>query len=82
MEWTIGLLVYFSASFFTFFCPFLGPIFGPFFGIFYRGRQTIKVYQYSGRGWRQIVVTEGEVEDELLVGRDGWEVVEIVNATN
>ena len=27
------------------------------------------------------VVTEGGVEDELLVGREGWEVVVFANAT-
>ena len=39
------------------------------------------VYQYSRRGGRQTVVTEGGVEDELLERRDGWEVVLLVNAT-
>lgn len=31
---------------------------------------------------RQTVVTEGGVEDELLVRREGWEVVKEVNATD
>ena len=29
------------------------------------------VYQYSGRGGRQTVVTEGGVEDELLLRKEG-----------
>ena len=40
------------------------------------------VYQYSRRGGRQTVVTEGGVEDELLERRDEWEVVLLVNATD
>ena len=39
------------------------------------------VYQYSG-GVRGRLVTEGGVEDELLVRRKGWEVVVLVNATD
>ena len=39
-------------------------------------------YQFSGRGGRQTVVTEGGVEDELLVQRESWEVVVLVNATD
>ena len=31
---------------------------------------------------RQTVVTEGGVEDELLVRREGWEVVVLVNAND
>ena len=33
-------------------------------------------------GGRQTFVTEGGVEDELLVGREGWEVVVFANATD
>ena len=33
-------------------------------------------------GGRHTVVTEGGVEDELLVGREGWEVVVFANATD
>ena len=40
------------------------------------------VYQYSRRGGRQTVVTEGGVQDELLERRDEWEVVLLVNATD
>ena len=32
------------------------------------------VYQHSGRDGRKTVVTEGGVEDELSVRREGWEV--------
>ena len=38
-----------------------------------RGRWDA-VYQHSGRDGRQTVVTEGGVEDELSVRREGWEV--------
>ena len=31
-------------------------------------------------GGRQTVVNEGGVKDELLVGREGWEVVVFANA--
>ena len=31
---------------------------------------------------RQTVVTEGGVEDELLLRREGWEVVVLVNAND
>ena len=42
------------------------------------------VYQYSGRGalGRQTFVTKRGVDDELLVRREGWEVVIEVNATD
>ena len=32
------------------------------------------IYQYSGKGGRQTFVTEGRVENELLVQKEGWEV--------
>ena len=59
--WTIGL--------------FYWTIFWTIFGPFYRGgggRPLVlkegwdAVYQYSGRGEKQTVVTEGGVEDEQL----------------
>ena len=60
-----------------------------FFGPIYRGGAPLvlwegwdAVYQCLGRGERQTVVTQGEVEDELLVRREGWEVVIEVNATD
>ena len=79
-RWTLGI----------FFELFFGPIFGPFFGPFYWGggpplvlwEGWDAVYQCLGRGERQTVVTQGEVEDELLVRREGWEVVIEVNATD
>ena len=79
-RWTLGI----------FFELFFGPIFGPFFGPFYWGggpplvlwEGWDTVYQCLGRGERQTVVTQGEVEDELLVRREGWEVVIEVNATD
>ena len=40
------------------------------------------IHQYLGRGERQTIVTQGGVEDELLVRREGWEVVKEVNATD
>ena len=40
------------------------------------------VYRYSGRGWRQTVVTEGRVEDELLVRKEGWKVIVLLNTTD
>ena len=60
------------------FGPFLGPIFGPFWDHFIGGGRPLvlrerwdAVYQYSGRGRRQTVVTEGGVEDELLLRKEG-----------
>ena len=60
------------------------------FGPFYRwgGRPLVlrerwdAEYQYSGRGGRQAVVTEGGVEDKLLVRGEGWEVDAFVTATD
>ena len=77
-----------------FFFPFSGPFFGliigqscgPFTGgggkplVLRKGWDA--VYQYSRRGGRQTVVTEGGVEDKLLERRDEWEVVLLVNATD
>ena len=63
---------------------------GPFFGPFGRegGRPTVlregqdAVYQYSGRDGKQTVDTEEEMEDELLVRREGWEIDVFVTATD
>ena len=69
MDWTIGPLDYFLNH-------FIGE----------GGRPLVRregwdaVYQYSGRDGRQIVVTEGGAEDELLVRREGWEVDVLVTA--
>ena len=53
------------------------------------GRRTLElrdgwdaVYQYSERGVWQTVVTKGGVGDELLVRKEGCEVVVLVNATD
>ena len=46
-----------------------------------RGRWDL-VYQHSGRDGRKTVVTEGGVEDELSVRREGWEVYVWVTTTN
>lgn len=53
------------------------------------GRRTLElrdgwdaVYQYSERGGWQTVVTKGGVGDELLVRKEGCEVVVLVNATD
>ena len=73
-----------------------GPIFRPFLVQFLNrlitgeGRPLVlregwdAVYQYSGRGarGRQTFVTKRGVEDELLVRREGWEVAEVVDATD
>ena len=80
--WTIGLL----------FGPFLldhflDPSFGPifFFIIFLNHFIEEKVgFSFIGTqgGVRGRLFTEGGVEGELLVRREGWEVVEFVNATD
>ena len=68
--WTIRLLDYILNNFFNL-----------FFGLFFSFRTILSwggkllvlrerwdaINQYSGRGGRQIVATEGGVEDELLV---------------
>ena len=81
---------FFGSFFFPFSGPFFGLIIGQSFGLFTGGgggkplvlrNGWDAVYQYSRRGGRQTVVTEGGVEDELLERRDGWEVVLLVNAT-
>ena len=83
--------LFFWIIFFPFSGPFFGLIIGQSFGLFTGGgggkplvlrNGWDAVYQYSRRGGRQTVVTEGGVEDELLERRDGWEVVLLVNATD
>ena len=73
-----------------------GPIFRPFFSSIFEplnhggGRPLVlregwdAVYQYPGRGarGRQTFVTKRGVEEELLVRREGWEVAEVVDATD
>ena len=76
--------------FFSFSGPFFGLIIGQSFGPFTGGggkplvlrKGWDAVYQYSRRGGRQTVVTEGGVQDELLERRDEWEVILLVNATD
>ena len=55
-----------------------------FFGLFLRPLVIRKgwnaFYQYLERGGRQTVVTEGGMEDELLVRKEGWEVDVLVTA--
>ena len=77
--WTLGLF------FGLFYGPFLGPYFGTFFfGLLLRPLVIRKgwnvFYQYLERGGRQTVVTEGGMEDELLVRKEGWEVDVLVIA--
>ena len=77
--WTLRLF------FGLFYGPFLGPYFGTFFfGLFLRPLVIRKgwnvFYQYLERGGRQTVVTEGGMEDELLVRKEGWEVDVLVIA--
>ena len=77
--WTLGLF------FGLFYGPFLGPYFGTFFfgllltPLVIRKRWNI-FYQYLERGGKQTVVTEGGMEDELLVRKEGWEVDVLVIA--
>ena len=80
---------FFGSFFFIFSGPFFGLIIGQSFGPFTGGGKPLvlrkgwdAVYQYSRRGGRQTVVTEGGVQDELLERRDEWEVVLLVNATD
>ena len=40
-----------------------------------------EVFEYWGRGGRQSVITQGGARDGLLLRREGWEVVVIVNTT-
>ena len=69
--------------FWTFLCTFLSwtNLSGKGRPLALRERWDV-VYQYSGRGWRQTVVTEGRVEDELLVRKEGWEVIVLLNTTD
>ena len=63
--------------------------FGPIFLDHFKGGSTPlvlregwdEVYQYWGRGGRQSVITQGGARDGLLLRREGWEVVVIVNST-
>ena len=68
---------YTEANFWTIFRPFSDQ-FWTFFGTIIGGGRPLvlrerwdAVYQYSGRGGRQTVVTEGGVEDELLLRKEG-----------
>ena len=76
MDLVIGPLDYFLDHFF--FLPFYRGG-GPPLGL---REEWDAVHQYLGRGERQTIVTQGGVEDELLVRREGWEVVKEVNATD
>ena len=77
-------------TFFGLFFDHIWTIFLNFFGpILSGGGRPLElregwhaVYQYSDRGGRRTFVTEGGVEDELLVLREGWAVVVLVNATD
>ena len=97
MEWTFRPLDYFFGLFFGPFFRIIFWTFSftqYFFGPFYRGggkggntplvlrEWWDAVNQYSGRGDRQTVITSEGVEDELLIRREGWEVVIEVNATD
>ena len=71
------------------FWTIFGPVFlDQFFWTILKGGHTIsteggwdEVYQYWGRGGRQSVITQGGARDGLLLRREGWEVVVIVNTT-
>ena len=72
--------MFFRCGFWTgpFFRPFFGLFFGPFFWTILQGGSTPlvlregwdAVYQYSGRGGRQSVITQGGVREGLLLGRE------------
>lgn len=77
---------YTEANFWPFFWTIFGPILDLFWDQFLDlfwdhfiggGRPLVlrerwdAVYQYSGRGGGQTVVTEGGVEDELLLRKEG-----------
>ena len=69
---------YTEANFWPFFWTIFGPILDLFWDHFIGGGRPLvlrerwdAVYQYSGRGRRQTVVTEGGVEDELLLRKEG-----------
>ena len=69
---------YTEANFWPFFWTIFGPILDLFWDHFIGGGRPLvlrerwdAVYQYSGRGGRQTVVTEGGVEDELLLRKEG-----------
>ena len=72
-HWTLGLLDYWT----IFWTIFLTIFFGFFFSfrtiLSWGGKLLVlrerwdAINQYSGKGGRQIAVTEGGVEDELLV---------------
>ena len=60
-----------------------------FWPIYRRGKHIIStqgrvdaVYQYWRRGGRHSVITQGEVRDGLLLRKEVWEVVVIINATD
>ena len=69
---------YTEANFWPFFWTIFGPILDLFWDHFIGGGRPLvlrerwdAVYQYSGRGGRQTVVTGGGVEDELLLRKEG-----------
>ena len=74
-HWTLGLLDYWTIG--LYFGQFLNHFFWLFFSfrtiLSWGGKLLVPrerwdaINKYSGRGGRQIVVTEGGVEDELLV---------------
>ena len=79
MDWTIGFLDLWTIFWAIFWTTFFGPIF--FRTILSGGGGALvlregwdAIYQYSGKGGRQTFVTEGRVENELLVQKEGWEV--------
>ena len=77
-RWTLGIFLHYFLD--QFLDQFLDHFMGGAPLVLWEGWDA--VYQCLGRGERQTVVTQGEVEDELLVRREGWEVVIEVNATD
>ena len=82
-HWTLGLFLdYFGIIFWTIFLAFSWAFFGPFYRWLVPRKGWDAVYQYWRRDGSQTVVTEGGVEDEVSICREGWEVDVLVTVTD
>ena len=64
-------------------CTFLGPFWGLFWNNFFGPLYWGMTYQwYLGRGGIQSINTQGGVVGRLLLLREGWVAVVLINATN